>query len=173
MDKIAKRQAVEELSAVFKNNSGVLLLDFTGVNVAQETELRRRISDAGCGYRVIKNTLAKIAARDGGAGQLDEYFRGPTAVAFTEDNPVVLAKALTEFVKAHPTTSLKCGLLDDSVLSVQEVQDLADLPSREELLAKLVYLLQAPLMQLASALQTPLRNLASQLSQLEEKKAQQ
>lgn len=148
-------------------------MDFTGVSVADETELRRRMSQNGCGYRVIKNTLAKRAAEEGAAAQLDTFFTGPTAVAFTEENPVGLAKALTEFIKAHPTTSLKAGLLDDALLSVDEVEALASLPSREELLAKLVYLLQAPLTQLAAALQTPLRNLTSLLAQLEDKGKQQ
>ncbi len=173
MERVQKQRIVEELSTVFKESAGVLLMDFTGVNVADETELRRKMTDSGGSYRVVKNTLARLAARESAVAQLEPHFQGPTAVAFTRDNPVALAKTLTEFIKAHPGTSLKAGLLEESALTVDEVQALADLPSREELLAKLVYLLQAPLMNLAAALQGPLRSLASGLSRLEEVKQKQ
>ncbi len=173
MQRAQKEQVVEELSQVFQGNTGVLLLDFTGINVADETELRRKMTESGSGYRVVKNSLAKRAAQGSPLAQLDAHFSGPTAVAFTAENPVALAKALTAFLKAHPSMSLKGGVLEDSVLSVEDVQALADLPSREELLAKLTHQLLAPLTKLASALQTPLRNLASVLNQLQDKKQSQ
>ncbi len=170
MEKSQKQSVVEELNTAFRESAGVFLIDFSGINVADETELRRKMSSDGNSYRVVKNTLALRAAQDTGVHKLKERFHGPTAIATTPDNPVALAKAVTEFLKNHPTMSLKGGVLEDSLLSPEDVGALADMPSREELLAKVVYLLQSPLTRLAAALQSPLRNLASVLKQLEEKK---
>lgn len=170
MERTQKKEAVAQLNQAFQDHSGVLLIDFTGLNVAEETELRRRIAASGSRYQVVKNTLALLAAQETPVAQLKDHFRGPTGVAMTADNPVALAKALNDFLKTHPSTSFKAGVLDEAVISQAEVAALADMPSREELLGKLLYLLQAPLTQLAAALQSPLRNLASILKQLEEKK---
>jgi len=167
MRKPEKQQVVEELSQAFSASSGVLLVDFTGINVADETELRRKVAEVGGSYRVVKNRLAVRAARESTVGKLEEYFQGPTAVALSESDPVALAKALTEFLKTHPNMSVKAGVLEQSVLSQSDVESLANMESREELLSKLVFLLQAPVRNLMGALQSPLRNLASVLKQLE------
>ncbi len=169
MERNEKAKVVEELHAAFSGHSGVLLIDFSGVNVADETELRRKVAQSG-DYRVVKNTLALRAAKDTPVAALSDHFRGPTAIAVTRDDPVGLAKAVTEFIKAHPPMAFKGGVLEKSVLTAEDVAALAELPSREELLSKLVYLLQSPLTRLASALQSPLRSLASALKQVEEKK---
>lgn len=167
MNKIRKEQVVEELNQAFRANRNVLLINFTGVNVADITELRRKVAQAGSQYRVIKNTLAVRAARDTAVAQLTDYFEGPTAVALSKEDPVQVVRILTDFVKAHPSMSFKVGVLDETVLSAEQIEQLATLPSREELLAKLIYLMRSPLARLAGALQTPLRNLASGLKQLE------
>lgn len=170
MERSAKQQVVEELNAAFRTNGGVLLIDFSGVNVADETELRRKVAAAGSTYRVVKNTLARRAAEETAVAALHAHFRGPTAVAMTQQDPVGLAKAVTDFLKAHPGMAFKAGVLDGAVLTAEDVSALADMPSRQELLSKLLYLLQSPLTRLASALQSPLRNLASALKQIEEQK---
>ena len=170
MDRTEKQQVVEELNQAFKQHSAVWLIDFTGIKVVDEVELRRKVAEAGSSYRVVKNTLALRAAKDTAVSQVEDFFQGPTAVAMTRENPVGLAKTLADFFKNHPGMSLKVGILDESVLSSGDLEALAKMPSREELLAKAVYLLQAPLTGLAATLQSPLRKLTLILRQLSEKK---
>lgn len=170
MDKAEKHRIATELNQAFVAHGSILLIDFTGINVAAETELRRKVAETGGSYRVVKNTLALRAAADTPVAQLKEHFRGPTAVALTQDDPVGLAKVLSGFLKAHPTMSFKVGVLDETVISSQEMSALAQMPSRAELLSKVVFLLQAPLRRLVMALQSPVSNLASLLKQLEERK---
>lgn len=170
MNKAGKQQVVEELSKAFRENRSVLLVNFTGINVPDATELRRRVAAAGSHYRVVKNTLALRAAKDTSVEPLRQYFDGPTAVAYTAHDPVTLAKVLTEFAKEHPALSFKAGILEGTVISGQQVEDLAGMPSPQELISKLLFLLNAPLTRLAGALQSPLRNLAVVLKQVGERK---
>lgn len=167
MNKSEKQQVIEELSRSFAESASVLLVDFTGINVADETELRRTLTESGSDYRVVKNRLALRAAVDTPVDGVRDHFRGPTAVAFSQQDPIALAKTVTEFLKTHPGMSVKAGVLERSVLTAKDVEALAQLPSREELLSKVVYLLLAPVRNFAAALQAPLRNLASVLSQIE------
>ncbi len=169
MLKSEKQHLIDQLHTVFEKNSAVLLLDFTGINVADETELRGQISPFG-NYRVVKNTLALRAAQDTPLEDVVDHFQGPTALAFSETDPVGLAKVLTGFLKTHPSMSFKAGVMDHKALTAEEVKRLAELPSRDVLLAKLVYLLQSPLTHLASALQSPVRSLVAVLTQIEAKK---
>ena len=170
MDRAEKQEVVRELNETFKANNSVLLINFTGLNVADSTDLRRKISDVECGYRVIKNRLALRALEDTSLEELKEHFEGPTAIAFTGGDPVTLARVLKTFIKDHPSMSFKAGIVEGQALSAGEMDHLAGMPSRPELLTKLLYLLNAPLTRLATALQSPLRDLASVLKQLEEKK---
>ena len=170
MNKEEKRQVVEALRQTFQGNASVLLLAFREINVSDLTELRRKVSENGSGYRVVKNTLALRAAEDTPVHELNSHFEGPTAIAYTDQDPVALAKLLKGYVKDHPGLAFKAGVLDGSTLSPDEIEGLAEIPSRPELLSKLVYLLNAPLSAFASTLQAPLRNLGAGLKALEEQK---
>jgi large subunit ribosomal protein L10 len=161
-----KATAVAELAQAFRGSSAAVLTEYRGLTVKQISDLRVALG-AGTSYAVVKNTLTKIAATDAGIEGLHELLSGPTAVAFINGEPVEAAKALRDFAKAHPALVVKGGVMDGKPLSVEEVRKLADLESREVLLAKMagallaslsnaVYLLNAPLAQaarLAGALQ--------------------
>jgi len=155
---------------MFKANTSVLLINFEGVNVLAQSELRREISKVDSGYQVIKNRLALLAVEDTSLEVLREHFHGPTAIAYTGGDPVALAKVLKNFISDHPSVAFKAGVVEGKAFSASDVERLAKMASRPELLSKLVYLLNAPLVRLASALQSPLRGLASVLKQLAEKK---
>ncbi|UCF35344.1 MAG: 50S ribosomal protein L10 [Acidobacteriota bacterium] len=170
MNRVEKTAVVDGLHQTFSENGSVILLSFKGVNVPDITDLRQRIRAASSGYEVVKNTLALRAAEGTPVGELKDHFSGPTAVAYTQEDPVALAKVLKEFVKANEGLAFKAGVVEGKVVSEAQVGDLADMPSRDELLSKLLYLLNAPLTRFATALKSPVRNLAVVLKQLEEKK---
>ncbi len=170
MNKSEKQTLVEDLNKMFKASTSVLLINFEGVNVLAQSELRREISKVDSGYQVIKNRLALRAVEDTSLEVLREYFQGPTAIAYTGGDPVALAKVLKDFIRDHPSVAFKAGVVEGKTFSASEVERLAKMPSRPELMSKLVYLLNAPLVRLATALQSPLRGLASVLKQLAEKK---
>ncbi len=167
MEKAQKERVVKELNQVFNENTTVLLIDFTGISVAEETSLRRQLLESGSSYRVVKNRLALRAAVETPVDRLIEHFQGPTAIALNKEDPVALAKILSAFVKEHPQMTVKVGVVEREVVSPQQITALATMPSREELLSKLVFLLLAPLQNMVTALQSPVRNLASVLSQIE------
>ncbi|MEE8348994.1 MAG: 50S ribosomal protein L10 [Acidobacteriota bacterium] len=170
MNRAEKQEVIKELNETFKGNNSVMLVNFTGLNVADATHLRGKISEADCGYRVVKNRLALRAIEDTSLGELKEHFQGPTAIAYTAGDPVALAKVLKSFIEDHPDMSFKAGVVEGQAVSAVEMDNLAEMPSRPQLLTKLLYLLNAPLTRLATALQSPLRDLATVLKQLEEKK---
>jgi len=167
-----KIEIVEELRKVFKDSGSVILIDFKNIDVPDITELRRKIRESESDYRVVKNTLALRAAEGTSIEEIKQYFEGPTAVAYSGENIVGLAKLLRDFIKEHSGMSFKVGVLDGQVVSDEQVLSLADLPPREELLSKLLFLMNAPLTQLALALKSPLQKLAYLLKQLEENKSQ-
>jgi len=170
MNRTEKESMVADLNKTFKTSTSVLLINFEGVNVTAQSELRREVSKVESGYQVIKNRLALRAVEDTSLEVLREHFQGPTAIAYTGGDPVALAKVLKQFIGDHPSVAFKAGVVEGKTFSASEVERLAKMPSRPELLSKLVYLLNAPLVRLATALQSPLRGLASVLKQLEEKK---
>ncbi|MDA2939008.1 50S ribosomal protein L10 [Acidobacteria bacterium AH-259-A15] len=170
MKRVEKESVVEKLNKTFRENESVLLINFTGINVSDATDLRRKICEAGSNYQVVKNRLALRAIEDTSLETLKAHFQGPTAIAYTGGDPVVLAKVLKEFMSHHPEMAFKAGVVEGRTISATDVGSLAEMPSRTELLTKLSFLLNAPLTGLAAALQSPLRGLASVLKQLEEKK---
>ena len=172
MNRSEKADVVKELQKVFRESGSVILIDFKNVNVPDITELRRKVRESDSEYRVVKNTLALRAAEGTSVDEIKQYFEGPTAVAYTEENVVGLAKVLRSFIKEHSGMSFKVGVLDGQVVSDEQVSSLADMPSREELLSKVLFLLNAPLTQLALALKSPVQKLAYLLKQLEENKSQ-
>ena len=169
MNRTQKQETVERLHQIFSDSTAVLLIDFSGINVAQAMELRRKVSQSGR-YQGVKNSLALRAAEDTPLAALHEHFQGPTAIAFTNEDPVALAKALKTCLNDYPDMSFKAAVLEQEKLTAEQVTALADLPSHEELLTRLASLLQAPLVSFAQALQSPLRNLGSLLKQLAERK---
>jgi large subunit ribosomal protein L10 len=142
------------------------LVSFQGMSVPQVTDLRSRIRARGGRYQVVKNTLALRAIGGKDLAQLEEQFQGPTAVAYTAEDVVGLAKTLTEFRKEVPVVELKGGLVDGKPISPQEVEDLARMPSRDELIAKLLFLLQSPITRLARGLAAIPRQLVVVLDQV-------
>lgn len=172
MNKQEKAQEIQELREVFQKSQNVILASFQGLTVAQDTELRQRIRKTKSGYRVVKNTLAKIAAKDTTAEPLLEQFEGTTAVASNAGDPVALAKVLTQYAKEAPVFTFKAGVVEGRVISIADLKAIADLPSREELLSKLLYVLKAPVQQLAVVLQATGRNLAVVLNEVAKRKGE-
>lgn len=166
---IAKEQEVARLQDFFANASAVVMTDYCGISVEQDTELRRKFRQADITYIVAKNTLLKRASNNLGVTALDPYFEGPTAIAFS-DNPVELAKIISTFIKETQKTEIKVGLLDNQMLTVAEIEALAKLPSREELLAKLLGSMQAPLYGLAGVTTGMLRQLVTVVDAVREQK---
>ena len=155
----AEKQAlVEELAGKLQRAQAVILTDFRGLNVAATNELRSRLRREGVEYRVIKNTLIRRAASQAGIEGLDPLLEGPTAVAFGYDDPVAPARELSRFAKEFNQLQIKGGILEGRVIDPKEIQRLADLPSREELLAKVVGGVQAPLYGLVGVLAATLRS---------------
>ena len=139
-----KEASVAELTKNFEDSTAVLLTEYRGLTVAQLKQLRNSIrQDAE--YAVVKNTLTKIAARNAGVDGLDDELKGPSAIAFVHGDPVAVAKGLRAFAKAHPLLVIKGGYFDGAALSPAEVNKLADLESREVLLAKLAGAMKASL----------------------------
>jgi len=164
-----REQKAAEVSALTEQigrASNAFLIDFKGVTVPQVTELRKQVRETNSGYVVVKNTLALIALKDSPIVALREQFNGPTAIAFNATDAVVLAKALTKFAKDVPAIEFKGALLDGQVVPAQQIQAIANLPSRDELIAKLLYVMQSPIRGLATVLQANIRNLAVVLDQI-------
>src|SRR5882762_4295844 len=169
MPNAEKTTAVAEISEQFTNSSAAVITEYRGLSVKQLTDLRRALGTETT-YAVVKNTLTKRAAAD--AVAIDEQLLvGPTAIAFISGDPVVAAKGLRDFAKANPLLVIKGGILDGKALSAAEVTRIADLESREVLLAKVAGILKALPTRAAGLFQAPLSQMARLAKALEEKKA--
>jgi len=163
-----KAAAVAELAEEFRGSNAAVLTEYRGLTVAQLKELRRALG-ANADYAVVKNTLTKLAAREAGIEQLDELLAGPSAIAFVKGDPVEAAKGLRDFAKAHPLLVIKGGVMDGKALSPAEITKLADLESREVLLAKLAGAMLASLSGAAALFQAPLTQAARTVDALRAK----
>ncbi|HEX6365019.1 MAG TPA: 50S ribosomal protein L10 [Agromyces sp.] len=163
-----KEAAVAELTNLFESSTAVLLTEYRGLTVAQLKELRKSIS-GDASYAVVKNTLTKIAANNAGISSFDDELAGPSAIAFVHGDPVAVAKALRDFAKAHPLLVVKGGYFDGKPLTAQEVGKLADLESRDVLLAKLAGAYKASLFGAAYLFNAPLSKAVRTVDALREK----
>jgi len=163
-----KEASVAELTDRFRDSNAVLLTEYRGLTVAQLKELRKSLS-ANATYAVVKNTLTKIAANSAGISSFDEQLAGPSAIAFVHGDPVAVAKGLRDFAKANPLLVIKGGYFDGNPLSAAEVTKLADLESREVLLAKLAGAFKASLFGAAYMFNAPLSQAARTVDALRAK----
>lgn len=170
MNRTEKATEIESLKKQFSKAKFAVLADYRGITVPQVTDLRRKLREKATSLRIIKNRLAKIAAADTPFAVLKDHFKDTTAVALTEGDPTVVSKVLTEFVKNNERFKLKMAYLDGKILPVKDVEALAKMPSKEELIAKLMGSMQAPARNLVSVLSQIPRQLVQVLSAIQKQK---
>ena len=165
----AKVAVVNEVRERLSSANGAILTEYRGLDVGEMSRLRRSLREAGGNYKIYKNTLVRLAVRDLGLDELDELLLGPTAIAFVETDAATVAKALRDFSRTNPNLVVKGGVLGTRILTARDAGALADLPSRETLLAQLAGAMAAPMQQLAGLLQALPRNFAYGLNALIDK----
>ena len=167
-----KEAKIEELKAIMAETKSFYLADFTGIDVASVTELRNKLRDADVQYQVIKNRLAIRAAEEVGIAGLKEHFTGPTAIAYSKEDPIAPAKILQDFVTGGGRIQIKTGFMEGEILAADRVEALAKLPSREELLGQVAAGVQSPLYGLSGVLNGLLRGLVGALSAIEKQRVE-
>jgi large subunit ribosomal protein L10 len=169
----SKGKKKEELDALKKDleaAKNLFVAQFQGMTVAQDTDLRQKIRGTNSKYRVVKNTLAKKAAEGTAAENVAKSFDGSTAIAYNSNDPVSLAKALTAYAKTNPLFVFKAGIVEGRVVNIGDIANIAAMPSKEELIAKLLFLINSPAQRIAVALNGVARNLAVVIGQAVEQK---
>jgi large subunit ribosomal protein L10 len=153
MDRNQKTQEVAELKETFASATSAVVIEFKGLTVDKDTAFRKSVRDGKGQYRVSKNTLLRLAVKETAFAPLADAFKGASAVATTKEDVIALAKAVNTFLKENPAASFKAGVMDGKKIALKDIQTLADLPSREVLISKLLYLMQYPISGLAVALE--------------------
>jgi len=166
-----KQQVVKELSEKMSSAQAMVFVDYRGLTVEQDTELRNALRKAGVEYKVVKNTLIRFAAKENNLDALEQYLNGPTAVALSAEDPVAPAKVISEFAKKYDKLQIKSGVVDKKVIDVEGVKALAELPPREVLIAKVLGGFNAPISGFVNVLNANIRALVVALNAIAEKKA--
>jgi large subunit ribosomal protein L10 len=167
--KARKKEQVEKLSADLKNVSNAVVATYTKMTVAQDYELRKALRSAGAKYQVVKNTLVERAAKGTKIEEGLKDLSGVTSIAYTTGDPVAMAKALTRYAKESPEFTFKVGVVEGRVISIKEIEALASMPSKEELMSKLLFLINAPAQRLVTVMNAVGRDVAVVLGQGVEK----
>jgi len=146
-----KKQVVEQITEQFRGSKSTIVVDYRGLNVAELTELRKQLREAGVEFKVYKNTLTRRAVEAAELTGLNDALTGPNAIAFSTEDVIAPAKVISEFSKKHEALEIKAGVIEGNIATVEEIKAIADLPSREGLLSMLLSVLQAPIRNLALA----------------------
>ena len=168
-----KAQDIAALKEDFQNTGNALAVSFEGLPVGKDWELRRALEAAQLNYRVVKNTLGRLAVEGTPLESLKDHFKGMTAIAYSETDPVGLAKVLSKFAKDNAKLTFKAGVVEGRAINVKDIETLASMPSKEQLISKVMFLLNAPAQRIAVALNGVARNLAVVMQQIAEKKGEQ
>lgn len=159
MIRFEKKSQVSQIEEIYKSSNAVVITHYHGLSVSEITKLRNDLREAGAGFKVIKNTLSRIAAKNAGVNIEDVMFTGPSAIAYSGD-PVAAAKGVMKFAKANDNLKIVSALVNGKVLEVKEIETLSKLPSLDQLRGKLIGLLQAPASQIARVVQAPAGQIA-------------
>jgi len=165
-----KKEELDELKKDLEAATNLFVAQFQGMTVAQDTELRQKIRGTNSKYRVVKNTLVRKAAEGTAAEGVAKSFDGSTAIAYNGNDPVSLAKALTAYAKTNPLFVFKAGVVEGRVVNISDIANIAAMPSKEGLIAKILFLINSPAQRLAVAMSGVARNLAVVVGQAVEKK---
>jgi large subunit ribosomal protein L10 len=166
-----KKEQVDKLGKQLKSASSLIVTTYSKLTVAQDYELRKTLRGSGAKYAVVKNTLAERAAKGTKVEEVLKNLSGVTSIAYTEGDPVALAKALSKYAKDNPEFTFKAGVVEGRVISINEIKALATMPSKEEIYSKLLFLINAPAQRLVTAMNAVGRNLAVVVGQgVEQKK---
>ena len=166
----AKQAIVQEIADKMKNAQGTVVVDYRGLNVEEVTELRKKARENNIDYKVYKNSMMRFAAKEAGVEGLLDVLVGPTSIAFCEDDPVAPAKLINDFAGEHKALEIKAGVVEGKVLDVAGVKELAELPPREVLVAKVLGGLNAPISGFANVLNANLKGLVVALNAIAEQK---
>lgn len=165
-----KKEQVEKLSGELKKVSSLVVATYSKLTVAKDYELRKALRGSGAKYRVVKNTLAERASKGTKTEEVLKGLAGVTSIAYTEGDPVALAKALSKYAKDNPEFTFKTGVVEGRVISIKEIESLATMPSKEEIYSKLLFLVNAPAQRLVTTMNAVGRDLAVVVGQGVEKK---
>ena len=170
----SKEQKQKDLNALterLNNSKSAMIVGFNKVTVAKDQEFRNQLRDAGASFQVVKNTIARLAIKDSPYTEVEDFFQGMSAIAWTDEDAVVLSKAVSKFIKENKELySFKAGIVEGKVVNLNQVEAIASLPSKEELISKLLFVLNAPAQQIVSVINAVPRNLAIVIKQIGDQK---